>query len=587
MDSKALLLAIFLIFSAGMAAADELTGSCSSVSTQCELSVNNLELCNTSGATRTYTATAQGEVAKWLSIIPKTVTLDEGECEQLRTYTIANCYAEPGTYNAEIVVNNGGTHRIACDITVEQGHFVEVDVEPSRKEVTQCEAAEYEITLTNNTIVPNQKTEAVDLSVSGIPGEWIELEKGKVIVEKGSPEKVKLKVLAPCEEPLGTYEFEVTASLFNPDFKSSDNAEYVIVEGQDLDIETVDSDDTDYLACTEIEMGYALKFTNNGDKDDIYDLSIEGPSWAGLSTEVLELDKGESREVKVIFSANSDEEKKYSGKIIAASRVFDFSRTVDFDADLKDCFDITVEKLEGVDKACVERNPVYKFRLTNGPVSDIDVDVSIDGASAELSNENFRLGRNESREIDAEIDVAGLAGEGKVSKRDVQIEILMDASGSMKNYVDGKQKIDIAKDAIISFVDNITEVELGFRVFGHKEGCTESELLVPISKLNVAEITDKVKQFDAVGKTPVADTLVAAGDDFTNGGERYVILVSDGKESCEGNVRDAASELKKEGVVIYAIGFDIDQTGKTQLIAAVGETGGAYFEATSPEEPPD
>ena len=76
MDSKALLLAIFLIFSAGMAAADELTGSCSSVSTQCELSVNNLELCNTSGATRTYTATAQGEVAKWLSIIPKTVTLD-------------------------------------------------------------------------------------------------------------------------------------------------------------------------------------------------------------------------------------------------------------------------------------------------------------------------------------------------------------------------------------------------------------------------------------------------------------------------------------------------------------------------------
>ena len=581
MDFKVFLIAALLVFSSGIAAADELTGSCSSVSTQCELSINNLELCNTSGITKTYNASVSGEVADWLSIIPKKVTLDSGECGQLRTFTIANCYAAPGNYKAQISVTNGGTHTVTCDIKIEQGHEVEVEVVPSRQEVTQCEAAEYDVILTNNTIVPNQKTEAVNLSVSGIPKDWITLEKEKVIVEKGNPETVKLKVQAPCTQPIGTYDFEVTGSLFNPDFRSSDNAEYVIKEGQGLDIETVESDSTKYLACTEITKEYTLRFTNNGNKDDVFNLAIDGPGWAELSTEKLELARGESKDVKVIFTANSDEEKKYSGKITATSTLFDFKRTVDFTVELKDCFDLTVEKLEGTEKACVEKNPVYEFKITNGPVSEIDVDVSIEGAEATLSDDNFRLNPGQSRGVTAEINVSGLADEGGIKKRDVQIEILMDASGSMKNYVDGKEKLQVAKDAIVNFVNNITEVELGLRVFGHKEGCSDSEQLVPISKLNVAEITDKVSQFDAIGKTPVAETLLDTRNDFSNEGERYVILVSDGKESCEGSVREAAEELKKKGIVIYAIGFDIDQTGKTQLIAAVGQTGGEYFDAAS------
>ena len=584
MNPKIMLISALLIFSAMSVGADEFLGSCSSVSTQCELAISNLQLCNDSPETRTYNTSIQGEVASWLSIIPKTVTIESGECEQLRTFAIAECYAEPGTYTAEVVVTNGGRHSITCELEIEQGHFVDVDIQPKHEEVSQCEAATYEITLTNNTIVPNQRTESVKLSIDGIPSEWYELEKAEIIVAKGSPEKITLTVQAPCDQELGTYEFEAKAALFNPDFYSTDNAEYVIVEGQDLDIERRESGSNEYLACTEEDKEYVLTLTNNGDKDDVYDLELDGPEWAGLDMDSVELRKGESKDITIILKANSGDRKNYTAKLIATSTRFNFKREVSLDLSLKDCYDVFVEKLEGSEIACVEKNPVYKFRLKNGPVTDMDVQVSIDGTDAKIDDDSFTLNKGQTKEIEAEIDVKGLAEEGSVSRKDVEIEILMDASASMKNSVEGKEKMSIAKDAIVNFVDNITQVELGLRVFGHKDGCTESELLVPISKLDVEEITSKVNSFQATGKTPVAETLEASVNDFSNNGERYVILVSDGKESCEGNVKRAAEELKRKGIIIYAIGFDIDQTGKAQLIEAAGRTGGEYYDAANQDE---
>ena len=105
MDKRFLLLGVIVLLFGAAVRAVELSGSCSSAITQCELSINELEVCNDSLEAHTYTARTSGEVASWVNVLPERFSLESGECKQLRTYTIENCYAEPGTYEAEIVVS--------------------------------------------------------------------------------------------------------------------------------------------------------------------------------------------------------------------------------------------------------------------------------------------------------------------------------------------------------------------------------------------------------------------------------------------------------------------------------------------------
>ncbi|MBS3058873.1 MAG: VWA domain-containing protein [Candidatus Diapherotrites archaeon] len=581
MDKRFLLLGVIVLLFGAAVRAVELSGSCSSASTQCELSINELEVCNDSLEAHTYTARTSGEVASWVNVLPERFSLESGECKQLRTYTIANCYAEPGTYEAEIVVSGDSTiESVSCVIDIEQGHFVDIDISPERQVATQCEEKSYLVELSNNTIVPNQRTEAVKLRVEGIPEDWFELESRELIVTKGNPEEVELKVQAPCDAPLGTYEFDVVAELFNPDFKSRDSAEYVLSEGQELLIES----EASYVACTEKTISRTVEFENNGLKKDVLDLELDAPSWVSISADTIELAPGESQEVELAFNATSEEEKTYDISITARSQLFDFEETKNFEVSLLDCYNVSVERLEGEESLCMEATPVYRFSLSNDGVKDLDVAVEVEGIDAELSDESISLKQGSSKEVTAELKVSDIGREGSISRSDVAIEIVMDSSGSMAQRIEGTKKLDIAKNAIISFVNNITEVELGLRVFGHKEECSESELLVAVSKLDIPEITERIQGFNPVGQTPLVSSLDSAANDFGGTKEKYIILVSDGKESCEGNISSAANSLRSEGIVVYAIGFDIDETGKRQLQEIVEATGGLYYDARNSEE---
>ncbi len=72
----------------------------------------------------------------------------------------------------------------------------------------------------------------------------------------------------------------------------------------------------------------------------------------------------------------------------------------------------------------------------------------------------------------------------------------------------------------------------------------------------------------------------------------YIILLTDGMESCGGTPKTVADELRKlfvtnpeRGVKTYVIGFGLDDASKTTLneIAAAGGTGQAYFASNTEE----
>lgn len=170
------------------------------------------------------------------------------------------------------------------------------------------------------------------------------------------------------------------------------------------------------------------------------------------------------------------------------------------------------------------------------------------------------------------------------------VELILDASGSMKRRIEGRLMIDIAKDVLAQVVKALPDqVNAGLRVYGHRvrEGrpgdCQDSELVVPIGPLDRSAMLAALRRVQALGTTPIAHTLRQVARDFgTRAGEKMVILVTDGQEECGGSPAAVVSELLAAGVKLRLniVGFALaDPQTRREMARVAALTGGAFFDA--------
>lgn len=185
----------------------------------------------------------------------------------------------------------------------------------------------------------------------------------------------------------------------------------------------------------------------------------------------------------------------------------------------------------------------------------------------------------------------GGAGGGKT------FHVILDCSGSMGAPMDGKKKFHIARDAVCSIIESLPDdCRVGLRAYGHhkKTGSMDpskdSELLIPIRKLNKKAFTDAVMKLDYNGDTPLTFSLTEAVKDITEPGDDpvTVILLTDGAESTRGADPVAASRKlvsSKSGTVLHVVAFDInDATSKKQMEEMAKAGGGICCPAKNATE---
>lgn len=187
----------------------------------------------------------------------------------------------------------------------------------------------------------------------------------------------------------------------------------------------------------------------------------------------------------------------------------------------------------------------------------------------------------------------GLAPTSAYAENDANIALIMDASGSMNAKLDdGTSRIDAAKSAISEFTKSFpSEANISLRAYGHqshrsKKNCKDTQVLVPFGKMrSVSEqIVATSNGLQAQGYTPISHVLgLAAADLAPLEGAKTVVLISDGKETCEGDPCQVAKGLAKAdiGLVIHTVGFGVDVTTKQQLQCIARVARGEYFDAKS------
>ena len=173
------------------------------------------------------------------------------------------------------------------------------------------------------------------------------------------------------------------------------------------------------------------------------------------------------------------------------------------------------------------------------------------------------------------------------------VELILDASGSMLQRLEGRLRIDIARDVLVSLVEETLPqgTPLALRIFGHRTpGACQTDLEVPLSPLEPAEIVPVIRRTEAKNraKTPIGASLELVATDLESAeGPKIVILVTDGEETCGGDPGAAIQGLKDQGfdVRVNIVGFAIEEEALKETFRRWATSGGGlYFDATSSEE---
>jgi FKBP-type peptidyl-prolyl cis-trans isomerase len=184
--------------------------------------------------------------------------------------------------------------------------------------------------------------------------------------------------------------------------------------------------------------------------------------------------------------------------------------------------------------------------------------------------------------------------QGAEKQAATNVELILDASNSMWGQIQGEAKISIAKNVLEQIINGLPdEMNVGLRLYGHRYGlndrraCQDTELNVPMGPIDKASLIDIIQKIQPKGKTPLVYSVLQAGNDFQNIQTGSIILITDGVESCDGDIDSIAPALKKLGIdlKVHIVGFDIKEAeARTELEAIAKSTEGTYLDAKDSQE---
>ncbi|MFT3810603.1 MAG: VWA domain-containing protein [Micropepsaceae bacterium] len=176
--------------------------------------------------------------------------------------------------------------------------------------------------------------------------------------------------------------------------------------------------------------------------------------------------------------------------------------------------------------------------------------------------------------------------------KDRGVLVILDASGSMLKKLGKKRRIDIAKETLTQ----LTQVMLpegtpfAMRVFGdtRPDSC-ETNLRIPLAPLDRPAARTAIDAIKSVNKakTAIGASLAQAASDLGAGGQKLIILITDGEETCDGDPLAEINRLNETGldVRVSIVGFAVDdQALKDTFAQWASAGGGGYFDATNSEE---
>ncbi|MEC5424943.1 VWA domain-containing protein [Virgibacillus sp. C22-A2] len=185
-------------------------------------------------------------------------------------------------------------------------------------------------------------------------------------------------------------------------------------------------------------------------------------------------------------------------------------------------------------------------------------------------------------------------------KENYNIEVLLDASGSMGAYIGDKTMMEIAKDSIHDFMKQVPEdANVSFRVYGHEgtgsqedkgKSCAAIEQVYGYAPYKEDEFQKELDKIEPAGWTPLASVLEQAEEALqefdSENSTNLIYVVSDGVETCDGDPVKVAKSLADSNAepIINIIGFNVNSNAQKQLKEMAEVSGGVFSTANNQDQ---
>lgn len=186
--------------------------------------------------------------------------------------------------------------------------------------------------------------------------------------------------------------------------------------------------------------------------------------------------------------------------------------------------------------------------------------------------------------------VAALVVPAALPAQSGRVVLVLDGSNSMWGRIDGVEKIVVARDVLSEVLAALPPaMQVGLAAYGHRRenACDDIEMLLSPGEHPQAEVEAAIRGVQPRGMTPITGALQLVADGLQElEGPTHLVLVSDGKETCEGDPCALVRSLVDSGIdlTVHVVGFDVTEAESEQL-RCVAEAGrGVYASAGTAEE---
>ena len=173
---------------------------------------------------------------------------------------------------------------------------------------------------------------------------------------------------------------------------------------------------------------------------------------------------------------------------------------------------------------------------------------------------------------------------------DVPVALILDASRSMLGEVEGRRRMDVARDAMLQIAPGpLTQRRASLVSFGNDRvnECDNIPILHSFGSDDVRSTLDAIQALEPAEPGEGEESLfgsplyraleVAMGTLPPEADEASIVMVTDGIDACDRNICELVPTLQDRGITVDILAIDVDPALLGQLACVPAGTGGALL----------
>ncbi|MBT6995053.1 hypothetical protein HN953_00315 [Candidatus Woesearchaeota archaeon] len=341
-----------------------------------------------------FSVSSSGSAAAFATTVPTGFTLYPGEIKNIYTYVTPMSSVGVGNYVLQIDANaNGISKSISHNIAVGDCYEYSFDVLDTQKSICPCEDEKFGFQVTNL----GEYLENYELSVEGAHSGDVVLSQNTLSLTPGETKVIYAYVQSSCESEAGDYEFSVTVDPVSGTSVKSQVALLTIDGCYNFDVAT----ERDLInICEHSSESVAISVENSGTTSNVFDLELDGPLWANLERNRLEISAGSSGSVNLELVPDYGVEGSFQITFGATPEKGTVKAVNVFDVNVKKCYDVSVTLEKSEDKICNALENTYTVLVRNQGEFEKEFFVDVDGPSwVSVDETSVSLGAGEEKQL--------------------------------------------------------------------------------------------------------------------------------------------------------------------------------------------